>query len=101
MTATDDALRKETERLIKGYQLEGGVVCLHLRRLQSALDAQSAELKRLEGKAARYEWLRDADDLTPISSCGTKRRGDFIWIYSGAELDAAIDAAMKESKDEG
>lgn len=105
--ATDDALRAQFEAWMdsRGYtkfdlrrdhinDYQSGAVYSMWIAYQAASAAQSAELARLRVLAARYEWLRDADDLPPISSRSTKRRGDFIWIYDGAKLDAAIDAAL-------
>lgn len=49
MTATDDALRKETDRLIQRGNPAPHEFARHILNLQATVDAQSAELARLRG----------------------------------------------------
>lgn len=64
------------------------------RQLQAQIDALKCYVAKLEPDALRYRWLRDIDNQeTDDSICV----GDGYFItYFGAELDAAINAAMKE-----
>ena len=72
--------------------------------LRKAMDRYSeaemmAENAALCKDAERYRWLRHGDNDEPClkftqeSSAGT----DDAWLLRGHELDAAIDAAMKET----
>jgi hypothetical protein len=60
--------------------------------------------------AARYRWLRNehfpTSDNPPLAQvawkCGSNRRGsEWANLIDGNDLDAAIDAAMKEQKESG
>ena len=70
--------------------------------------ALQAEIERLRADAERYRWLRDdamgTDTTVPIV-CIVDRRGrpvtddeNYPHLLDGDELDAAIDAAMKEER---
>lgn len=65
-----------------------------LRRLQ-------AENEALRADAERYRWLRDPKRLNEGADVGDLYVGvesDERWGLAGPDADAAIDAAMKESK---
>jgi hypothetical protein len=65
--------------------------------LQAAMEATEGEAL----DAARYRWLRDAAKTTDFDlPRWTVAREESGWgnTYRGDALDAAIDAAMKESK---
>lgn len=53
--------------------------------------------------AARYRWLREGDNDETLlkfsleARCGT----DDVWLMRTVELDAAIDAAMRETPNVG
>ena len=67
------------------------------RRLEAT--ALQARVEQLEKDAARYRWLRDspiADDQQEWLCVGLFDMGGTVEV-DGAELDAAIDAAMRES----
>lgn len=102
-----DALRKETERLVsisRTMPLKssfGDELTSHLTALQATVDAQSAEVKRLEGKAARYEWLRMCDWFSsPLCVVRDPKRvltqgnGLGADCPSRERLDEAIDAEI-------
>lgn len=63
--------------------------------------ALAAEIERVEKDAARYRWLREQNaDLDAGFYVGDETDAlpeDITWV--GADLDAAIDAAMKEVAD--
>jgi hypothetical protein len=64
-----------------------------------------AEVERLRADAERYRWLRgNQDDLVvgthpDIANLGmTGAIGTYLEWIGGTEMDAAIDAALKETK---
>ena len=71
-----------------------------------AIEAQAARIAELEAErdaavadAERYQWLRHGDNdeqcikFSKDCCCGY----DDVWLARGAELDAAIDAALEKS----
>ena len=53
------------------------------------------EIERLRADAARYRWLRDEN--TDLDKLAADNWGDGCQVYSGAKLDSAIDAAMRDA----
>lgn len=76
---------------------EMGHGCLRAVKAENELAAAQAD-------AARYRWLRHEHDVDlPLGRCSWKmnssrRESCWVNIIDGNDLDAAIDAAMKEMK---
>jgi len=63
------------------------------------LDEAADEIERLQADAGRYQWLRSEHErFDPVCHLSWKHAGDRnggVWVNT-ANLDADIDAAMKE-----
>ncbi len=93
---TERAELAEAERDALEFQRDGANETAERWRLQFV--ATVAERDALRADAERYRWLRSAKTGKPISVATTHSSWN-TWINT-TELDAAIDAAMKESSDD-
>ena len=64
-------------------------------RQDAELDLMKARLADSERDVARYRWLR-SPEAAVCEVCNRANAGDGFTFMEGDELDAAIDAAMKE-----
>lgn len=70
---------------------------LHDGFVRSLFSEAAVEIERLRRDAERYSWLRNDP---PTSMCVRIKREGYAALYTdGAELDAAIDAAMQGAND--
>ncbi len=98
MTAPGDArevARWETYGYDCGMRAShGGMYVMHADYVRDT-DALRARAEKAEAEARRYEWLRGEWFVGRLPLKGMPRFGD---VESAHDLDAAIDAAMQESK---
>lgn len=66
-------------------------------RLQSSHSALYADVEALRADAERYRWLRNEGNPYALLVVGRYHKADVRPFYD-AELDAAIDAAMRADK---
>lgn len=77
---------------------------LHDDFVRSLFSEAAVEIERLRKDAERYRWLRAIDDNAPLDASGYPSLTQWKLVVSdragrllfGKELDAAIDAAMRE-----
>lgn len=70
--------------------------------LANQRDAMREQVERLEKDAARYQFLRSGqpDFEVTVLECGTSEDDEVWYDTSGAQLDAAIDAALAQAQGE-
>lgn len=66
-------------------------------RIKAAnLELALARVAELEADAARYRWLRHGDNDERVLMRGPIHK-DYVYLLRAEKLDAAIDAAMKDT----
>jgi hypothetical protein len=76
----------------------GNAALANVARLMDSVSKAEAEVEKLRADAERYRWLRDMDEDPVVSLAAqyTDCLGSAISI--SMRIDAAIDAALKETK---
>jgi hypothetical protein len=75
---------------------EGADTLALIRALSMQIEGQRKHIAALQKDAARYRWLRHGDNDEAVIRMSGHKRNNYPFLLRNDELDAVIDAKMKE-----